>query len=76
MASRILIEGVLGGLSGVAWVFTFTLGEGRSFVGEPGLGVETLGLSETVEPVFRTMGVLDLEGPVTGVEAPTRAAVD
>lgn len=45
-------------------------------MGEPGLGVETLGLSETVEPVFRTMGVLDLEGPVTGVEAPTRAAVD
>lgn len=74
-----LIEGVLGILSGAACAFTFGVADVLSFVGEPGLGVAgtlALALRETAEPVLRTTGVLDFDvAEVVGVELPERTAL-
>jgi hypothetical protein len=74
MASRILIEGMLGGFSDAAWLFTFgTLG-GRVFVGEAGLDVGAFIFKDAVDGTLRTAGVVGLEAPFEELEGPTRAA--
>lgn len=75
MASRMLLEGVLGGLSDAALLFTFTLAEGLVFVGELGLGAETLGLRDAVDPTFRTTGELGFEVLVVKADPLARAVV-
>jgi hypothetical protein len=74
MASRILTEGVFGGLSEAAWLFTFETLGGRVFVGEAGLEVAAFVFRDAVDGILRAAGVLGLEAPFDAVEVPTRAA--